>query len=166
MIKKKSHLCQPISNYEQISIQQFFLVSHTLIMHVPNIYIERQKYSVSDLVGCITFSLFFEPFFCFIHHAMRGVTRLTLFSRLSPAFSCCSKESFLSSCLSTRLKRTTSRLSLTSLPHFPYWTLFAPKILQKPQGGGTWVFFGWVCAARDSKLAPRSRNGPIVYTPF
>ena len=22
--------------------------------------------------------------------------------------------------------------------------------------GGTWVFFGWVCAARDSKLAPRS----------
>ena len=45
-------------------------------------------------------------------------------------------------------------------------------------GGGTWVFFGWVCAARDSKLAPRSRkkiplkfiprskNGPIFYTPF
>ena len=42
----------------------------------------------------------------------------------------------------------------------------------------TWVFFGWVCAARDSKLAPRSkkkispkliprsRNGPIFYTPF
>ena len=25
-------------------------------------------------------------------------------------------------------------------------------------GGGTWVFFGWVCAARDSKLAPRSRK--------
>ena len=24
--------------------------------------------------------------------------------------------------------------------------------------GGTWVFFGWVCAARDSKLAPRSRK--------
>ena len=46
------------------------------------------------------------------------------------------------------------------------------------RGGGTWVFFGWVCAARDSKLAPRSkkkfplkliprsRNGPIFYTPF
>ena len=32
--------------------------------------------------------------------------------------------------------------------------------------GGTWVFFGRVCAARDSKLAPRSRNGPIFYTPF
>ena len=41
-----------------------------------------------------------------------------------------------------------------------------------PGGGGTWVFFGWVCAARDSKLAPRikkknlkliarPRNGPI-----
>ena len=39
--------------------------------------------------------------------------------------------------------------------------------------GGTWVFFGWVCAAWDSKLVPRSekkiplklmprsRNGPI-----
>ena len=27
-----------------------------------------------------------------------------------------------------------------------------------PGGGGTWVFFGWVCAARDSKLAPRSRK--------
>ena len=25
-------------------------------------------------------------------------------------------------------------------------------------GGGTWVFFGWVCAAPDSKLAPRSRK--------
>ena len=42
-------------------------------------------------------------------------------------------------------------------------------------GGGTWVFFGWACAARDSKLAPkkiplklipRSRNGPIFHTQF
>ena len=44
--------------------------------------------------------------------------------------------------------------------------------------GKTWVFLGCVCAARDSKLAPRSkkkiplklipcsRNGPIFYTPF
>ena len=24
--------------------------------------------------------------------------------------------------------------------------------------GGTWVFFGWACAARDSKLAPRSKK--------
>ena len=44
-------------------------------------------------------------------------------------------------------------------------------------GGGTWVFFGLVCVARDSKLAPRSktiplkliprsRNGAVFYTPF
>ena len=52
-------------------------------------------------------------------------------------------------------------------------------IVGRPGGGGvTWVFLGWVCAARDSKLAPRSkktfsskliprsRNGPIFYTPF
>ena len=25
-------------------------------------------------------------------------------------------------------------------------------------GRGTWVFFGWVCAARDSKLAPHSKK--------
>ena len=25
-------------------------------------------------------------------------------------------------------------------------------------GGGTWVFFGWVCAARSSKLAPHSKK--------
>ena len=37
-----------------------------------------------------------------------------------------------------------------------------------PGGGGTtWVFFGWVCAARDSKLAPRSKkNSPKIDTPF
>ena len=45
-----------------------------------------------------------------------------------------------------------------------------------PGGGGTWVFFGWGRAARDSKLAPgskkkppkvmpRSRNGPIFVYP-
>ena len=27
-----------------------------------------------------------------------------------------------------------------------------------PGGGGTWVFFGWVCAAQDSILAPRSKK--------
>ena len=27
-----------------------------------------------------------------------------------------------------------------------------------PPGGGTWVVFGWVCAARDSKFAPRSKT--------
>ena len=25
-------------------------------------------------------------------------------------------------------------------------------------GGFTWVFFGWVCAAQDSKLAPCSKK--------
>ena len=36
-----------------------------------------------------------------------------------------------------------------------------------PGGGGTWVFFGWVCAARDSKLAPRSKKkSPKIDTPF
>ena len=33
------------------------------------------------------------------------------------------------------------------------------KVCHKiPGGGGTWVFLGCVCAARDSKLAPRSRK--------
>ena len=30
--------------------------------------------------------------------------------------------------------------------------------LHTPGGGGTRVFFGWVCAARDFKLAPHSRK--------
>ena len=25
-------------------------------------------------------------------------------------------------------------------------------------GGGTWVFFGWVCATQDAKLAPHSKK--------
>ena len=29
---------------------------------------------------------------------------------------------------------------------------------ETPGGGGTWVFFGWECAARDSKLGPRSKK--------
>ena len=34
-------------------------------------------------------------------------------------------------------------------------------------GGGTWVLFGWVCAAQDSKLAPRSKKkSPKIDTPF
>ena len=33
-----------------------------------------------------------------------------------------------------------------------------PQMLLPGGGGGTWVFFGWICAARDSKLAPRSKN--------
>ena len=34
-----------------------------------------------------------------------------------------------------------------------------------PGGGGTWVFFGWVCAARDSILAPRSKKFPLKLIP-
>ena len=36
--------------------------------------------------------------------------------------------------------------------------IFSQEPWIPPGGGGTWVFFGWVCAARDSKLAPRSRK--------
>ena len=32
------------------------------------------------------------------------------------------------------------------------------NVCMVPGGGGTWVFFGWVCAARDSKLAPRYKK--------
>ena len=33
--------------------------------------------------------------------------------------------------------------------------------------GGDWVFFGWVCAARDSKLAPVLKKiSPKIDTPF
>ena len=48
-----------------------------------------------------------------------------------------------------------------SLPSFPF-SPETPDTQAKegrsgpPGGGGTWVFFGWVCAARDSKLASRS----------
>ena len=37
-----------------------------------------------------------------------------------------------------------------------------------PRGGGgsTWVLFGWVCAAWDSKLAPRyKKTSPKIDTP-
>ena len=40
--------------------------------------------------------------------------------------------------------------------------------MEIPGGGGvgTWVFFGWVCAARASKLAPRSKkNCPKTDSP-
>ena len=38
--------------------------------------------------------------------------------------------------------------------------LFANHPVAPRRGGegGTWVFFGWVCAARDSKLSPRSKK--------
>ena len=44
---------------------------------------------------------------------------------------------------------------------FPVITWIIPlrdHITPPGGGGGSWVFFGWVCAARDSKLAPRSKK--------
>ena len=49
------------------------------------------------------------------------------------------------------------------------WTLYMAPLVSVLMGlavlaiwpggeGGTWVFFGWVCTTRDSKLAPRSRK--------
>ena len=34
--------------------------------------------------------------------------------------------------------------------------LTGPEVPGEGGGVGIWVFFGWVCAARDSKLAPHS----------
>ena len=59
-----------------------------------------------------------------------------------------------------------------------WWRYSVEELGRSPGGGGTWVFFGCICAARDSKLAPcfkkhfplklipRSGNVPIFYTPF
>ena len=48
----------------------------------------------------------------------------------------------------------------------PLWTL-SEFSGSAPRGGGTWVIFGWVCAARDSKLTPRSKKiSPKIDTPF
>ena len=44
--------------------------------------------------------------------------------------------------------------SINSSPHY----CFDAFLTVPRRGGGTWVFFGWVCAARDSKLAPRSKK--------
>ena len=35
---------------------------------------------------------------------------------------------------------------------------FNPWLALIAGGGDTWVFFGWVCAAWDSRLAPRSKK--------
>ena len=37
-------------------------------------------------------------------------------------------------------------------------SLRVSSLLELKSRGGTWVFFGWVCAARDSKLAPHSKK--------
>ena len=44
--------------------------------------------------------------------------------------------------------------------------LHVMSLAREGGGGGPWVFFGWVCTARDSKFAPRSRIRPKTYTPF
>ena len=45
--------------------------------------------------------------------------------------------------------------------------MHAPEsAIASTRGAGTWVFFGLVCAARDSKLAPGSRIRPKTDTPF
>ena len=54
---------------------------------------------------------------------------------------------------------------LTIKPHLinPYFS----EIWYSTPGGGTWAFFGWVCAARDSKLPPRSKTISLtIDTPF
>ena len=38
------------------------------------------------------------------------------------------------------------------------WCLSVVLVAPYPGGRGTSVFFGWICAARDSKLAPRSKK--------
>ena len=38
----------------------------------------------------------------------------------------------------------------------PFW--YRLSFSGKSARGGTWVFLGWVCAAQDSKLAPRSKT--------
>ena len=51
--------------------------------------------------------------------------------------------------------------------HFCDWSRLCVGFPFCPGGEGTWVFFGWVCAARDSKLVPRSKKiSPRIDTPF
>ena len=49
------------------------------------------------------------------------------------------------------------------LNRFPCAPVVAKRTAKDTRGntvarGGTWVFFGWVRAARDLKLAPRSKK--------
>ena len=65
-------------------------------------------------------------------------------------------------------------LLINGTPSFPYLIYNFASLFQSfkydfstAPRGGTWVFFGWVCAARDSKLAPRSKKiSPKTDTPF
>ena len=64
-------------------------------------------------------------------------------------------------------KETLADKPLGFLPFFPTPSPLFYLFHFSPGGGGTRVFFGWVCAALDSKLAPRSRkNSPKIDTAF
>ena len=68
---------------------------------------------------------------------------------------------------STNLERVRTNF----IPRFNYVTWSHVKKIQEPRyvpgGGGTWVFFGWICAGRGSKLAPRSKKiSPKTDIPF
>ena len=56
------------------------------------------------------------------------------------------------------IDQTKRKLSLYHLLKKIELTFKLQRTANSRGGGGTWVFFGWVCAARDSKLAPRSRK--------
>ena len=43
------------------------------------------------------------------------------------------------------------------IPMFPQVDILLPQT-EFLARGGTWIIFGWVGAARDSKLAPRSKK--------
>ena len=51
-----------------------------------------------------------------------------------------------------RMARTRSLSLIMRTQDFSFLICIDPGV------GGTWVFFGWVCAALDSKLAPRSKK--------
>ena len=56
------------------------------------------------------------------------------------------------------IDQTKRKLSLYHLLKKIELTFKLQRTANSRGGGGPLVFFGWVCAARDSKLAPRSRK--------
>ena len=66
--------------------------------------------------------------------------------------SCCGASSRLVNFLTIKVFKFYFMFDLNF--YFVYFFLFG---LILGRGGGTLVIFGWVCAARDLKLAPRSR---------
>ena len=70
--------------------------------------------------------------------------------------SCCGASSRLVNFLTIKLFKFSFMFDLNF--YFVYFFLFG---LILGRGGGTLVIFGWVCAARDLKLAPRSRKNVL-----